>query len=237
MAAELRPSTKEHSSATPATKTSHRSFAGESEQRPTESARVLLADDNHDMREYVQRLLARQYTVVAVENGEQALAEALKDPPDIVLTDIMMPNLDGFGLLKALRDDPRTATIPVIMLSARAGEEAQSEGMEAGANDYLVKPFTARELMARVGAHLAIHKLRSELTAREHEQRLRAEASEQQYRTILESISEGFVFVNRDLAIEYVNRQAAHIVGRDQAELIGKSLWRSASGIARHEVR
>jgi PAS domain S-box-containing protein len=200
-------------------------FAGESERQPTESARVLLADDNHDMREYVQRLLARQYTVVAVENGEQALAEALRNPPDIILTDIMMPNLDGFGLLKALRDDPRTAAIPIIMLSARAGEEAQSEGMEAGANDYLVKPFTARELMARVGAHLAIHKLRSELTAREHQQRLRAEASEQQYRMILESISEGFVFVNRDLDIEYVNRQAANIVGRDQGELIGKSLW------------
>jgi PAS domain S-box-containing protein len=200
-------------------------FGAESERRPTESARVLLADDNRDMREYVQRLLARQYTVVAVENGEQALAEAIKNPPDIILTDIMMPKLDGFGLLKALRDDPRTAAIPVIMLSARAGEEAQSEGMEAGANDYLVKPFTARELMARVGAHLAIHKLRSELTAREHEQRLRAEASEQQYRMILESISEGFVFVNRDLTIEYVNRQAADIVGREQRELVGKSLW------------
>ena len=129
----------------------------------------MLVDDNHDMREYVQRLLVRQYAVVAVEDGEQALAEALRNPPDIILTDIMMPKLDGFGLLKALRGDPRTATIPVIMLSARAGEEAQSEGMEAGANDYLVKPFTARELMARVGAHLAIHKLRSELTAREHE--------------------------------------------------------------------
>ena len=115
---------------------------------------MLLADDNRDMREYVQRLLGRKYSVTAVEDGEQALHAARTHPPDLVLTDVMMPRMDGFNLLRALRDDPDTATVPVIMLSARAGEEAESEGLEAGADDYLVKPFTARELMARVGAHI-----------------------------------------------------------------------------------
>ena len=100
-----------------------------------------------------------------LEDGEQALAAIFENPPDLVLTDIMMPRLDGFGLLQKLRANPLTAAIPVIMLSARAGEEARSEGMEAGADDYLVKPFTVRELMARVGSHLAMHHMRSQLTA------------------------------------------------------------------------
>ena len=83
-------------------------------------------------------------------------------PPDLVLTDVMMPRLDGFGLLRELRDDPRTRSVPVIMLSARAGEESRVEGMEAGADDYLVKPFSARELLARVSAHLQMARMRRE---------------------------------------------------------------------------
>src|SRR5581483_2941642 len=111
---------------------------------------VLLADDNRDMREYVQRLLAPQYNVTAVENGKVALQHAFAKPPDLVLTDVMMPEMDGFQLLAALRDNPATSTIPIILLSARAGDEARIEGMQHGADDYLVKPFSARELLARV---------------------------------------------------------------------------------------
>jgi PAS domain S-box-containing protein len=114
------------------------------------STRVLLADDNADMRQYVRRLLSGRYVVETVADGEAALAAARENPPDVVLTDIMMPRLDGFGLLQALRADVRTRGIPVIMLSARAGEEAKVEGLEAGATDYLVKPFAAAELLARV---------------------------------------------------------------------------------------
>ena len=83
-------------------------------------------------------------------DGEAALAAARQRPPDLILTDVMMPRLDGFGLLRELRADPRTSGIPVILLSARAGEESRVEGMQAGADDYLVKPFSARELLARV---------------------------------------------------------------------------------------
>ena len=95
------------------------------------------------------------------------------------------------------------------MLSARAGEEAESEGLEAGADDYLVKPFTARELMARVGSHISMHRLRLELTAREHELRTKAEAAEEQYRAMLASISEAFVAVDREWRITYANEQIA----------------------------
>ena len=125
-------------------------------------ARILLADDNADMREYVRRLLAERYEVHAVADGEAALHVARAQEVDLVLSDVMMPNLDGFGLLKALRSDERTKTIPVILLSARAGEGSRVEGMVAGADDYLVKPFSARELLARVEAHLNLQRVRKE---------------------------------------------------------------------------
>jgi signal transduction histidine kinase/DNA-binding response OmpR family regulator len=124
---------------------------------------VLLADDNADMRTYVGRLLAGQgYTVTAVENGERALEAMRETPPDLVLTDVMMPVLDGFGLLRAIRADPNLVGAPVVMLSARAGEEAKIEGLDAGADDYLVKPFSARELVARVNANIQMVETRRE---------------------------------------------------------------------------
>jgi signal transduction histidine kinase len=131
----------------------------DAEQRPelVTDARILLVDDNADMRDYAARLLrARGWTVETAAHGADALEQARRSPPDLVLSDIMMPVLDGFGLLRALRGDPALAATPVILLSARAGEEARVEGLDAGADDYLVKPFAARELVARVGAHLAL---------------------------------------------------------------------------------
>jgi signal transduction histidine kinase len=123
-------------------------------------SRILLADDNADMRDYVGRLLASKYEVVAVGDGEAALQAARKQTFDLVLSDVMMPKLDGFGLLHALRTDEQTRTVPVILLSARAGEESRVEGMGAGADDYLVKPFSARELMARVDSHINLQRER-----------------------------------------------------------------------------
>jgi signal transduction histidine kinase len=123
-------------------------------------ARILLVEDNADMRDYVRRLLTPHMEVTIATNGRQALQSALDSPPDLVLSDVMMPALDGFALLRELRSNPQTTTIPVVLLSARAGEEARVEGAAAGADDYLVKPFTARELLARVNAHLNLARLR-----------------------------------------------------------------------------
>ena len=123
-------------------------------------ARIIVADDNADMREYLARLLGRHWHVNVVADGAQALALARRSVPDLVLTDVMMPNLDGFGLIRALRDDPRTVLVPVVMLSARAGERSRVAGLAAGADDYLVKPFSAKELMARVSIHLELGRLR-----------------------------------------------------------------------------
>jgi PAS domain S-box-containing protein len=148
------------------------------EQTPRAEARILFADDNADLRQYVRQLLSGSYKIDTVNDGEAALAVARRNPPDLVLTDVMMPLLDGFGLLSALRDDPRTRNVPVIMLSARAGEEARVEGLAAGADDYLVKPFTARELLVRVSARLEIARTNREAVERERELRRAAEDRE-----------------------------------------------------------
>jgi len=143
--------------------------------QPASSKRVLLVDDNADMREYLRRLLSDRYQVTTAGNGRTALDHALKDPPDLVLTDIMMPEMDGFELLAALRQNTTTSTIPIILLSARAGDEARIEGLQRGPDDYLTKPFSARELLARVETHLELAEMRHNAmeTIRQNEARLR----------------------------------------------------------------
>jgi PAS domain S-box-containing protein len=129
---------------------------------------VLVADDNADMRNYVERLLrAGGFRVEAVTDGKKALAAAQRLNPDLILSDVMMPELDGFGLLTAVRKDAELRDTPVLLLSARAGEEARVEGLSAGADDYLIKPFSARELLARVGVKLQLARKRRERSERE----------------------------------------------------------------------
>ena len=136
--------------------------------------RVLVADDNADMRQYLKRLLKEFYEVEAVSNGAEALDAIRRQMPDLVLSDVMMPVMDGMALLSSIRENPIMASMPVILLSARAGEEAQVEGLDTGADDYLIKPFSARELLARVSAVLKIAQLRakSETLIREERTRL-----------------------------------------------------------------
>jgi len=139
--------------------------------------RVLLADDNADMRDYLKRILEQAgYVVETVADGEAAASVARAWRPNLVLADVMMPRLDGFGLLRVLRADPHLKAVPIILLSARAGEEARIEGMQAGADDYMVKPFGARELLARIQGSLGLVRVRQEAEAavRKSEERLRA---------------------------------------------------------------
>lgn len=132
------------------------------EKKSQKAARVLVADDNADMRQYLEALLNPRYEVVRCEDGQVALEQAQKKRPDLILADVMMPRRDGFSLVRALREDKELRDVPIILLSARAGEESRIEGLDAGADDYLVKPFSARELMARVGSQLAMAKVRRE---------------------------------------------------------------------------
>jgi signal transduction histidine kinase/CheY-like chemotaxis protein len=114
------------------------------------SAVVLVVDDNADMRAYLTRLLAPHWAVRTARDGREALASVAERVPDAVVTDVMMPRLDGFELVRALREDPVTHAVPVLVLTARAGQEAAVEGFAAGADDYLAKPFEGPELVARV---------------------------------------------------------------------------------------
>jgi signal transduction histidine kinase len=138
-----------------------------SQTNPRNTAIILLVDDSRDMREYVRRLLEPRFQVILAEDGQHAL-ELLDTgvQPDLVLSDVMMPRLDGFGLLKALRARPLIDNTPVIFLSARAGEEARIEGFDVGADDYLVKPFSARELITRIETHVRLSRQRREVDQR-----------------------------------------------------------------------
>ena len=162
-------------------------------------ARVLLADDNADMREYLQRLLRPGYEVTTVTDGQAALEAARANPPDILISDVMMPRLGGLQLVAALRADLRTADVPVLLLSARAGQEAAIEGLEAGADDYLVKPFSAAELLARVRANVELARVRS------HHARWRA--------ALLDSLYEAFFLCDDSGAVVEVNAAFADILG------------------------
>jgi PAS domain S-box-containing protein len=187
--------------------------------------RVLIADDNADMRQYAVRLLADDYAVESVADGQAALAAVRHRTPDLVLSDVMMPRLDGFGLIRELRADPRTAGVPVILLSARAGGESRVEGMRAGADDYLVKPFSAKELQVRVSSLLQIAKLR-----RESERAIRQ--SEERFRVLFETMSEGFAIDEvlfdeagraRDVRYLEVNPAFERHTGLKRSDILGRT--------------
>jgi len=181
--------------------------------RAASPATVLVADDNPDMRGYLRRILSDQWAVRLVASGTEALAAAIADPPDLVITDVMMPGLDGFGLAKALRDNPATSQIPIIMLSARAGEEARIEGLQAGVENYLVKPFSARELVASVKAQLLLRQRSA------------------QFETLVNSAPIGIFVVDGDLRLRQVNPVALpafgnipNLIGRDFDQVI-HAMW------------
>ena len=182
-------------------------------------ARILIADDNADMRAYLARLLRRYWQVETVADGQEALETALQTPPDLVLSDVMMPRLDGFELLRALRRDPRTSSVPVVLVSARAGADSAIEGLEAGADDYLVKPFSARELVARVRANLELARLRVDVAQLEATAAERARAER-----VLMALPEGVVTVDATGTVDLWNPAASQITGLAADRVIGKSI-------------
>ncbi|HEY2468069.1 MAG TPA: ATP-binding protein [Terracidiphilus sp.] len=203
------------------------SVAGDQDdQVPTASRQVvLLVDDNADMREYVRSLLAGRFDVISAGDGRMALEEVSSRTPDLVLTDVMMPEMDGFALLAALRNDPATATIPIIMLSARAGEEARIEGVESGADDYLTKPFTARELVARVEAQLKLARLRREAAEQRVILTQEIDRARQQAGEALEHVPIAFCTMDRDYRITYMNAAAHQLADLSGKPHLGVSLW------------
>lgn len=174
--------------------------------------RVVLADDNADMRAYIQRLLQDRFDVQAVANGRAALKAVQQQRTDLVLTDVMMPEMDGFQLLQALKANQETSRIPVLLVSARAGEEATLEGMRAGADDYIVKPFSARELLARVTTHIKIA-------------RSRYEAEQQLHDLFMQAPAAVVILRGPTYLIELANHIALKIWGRTREEVQNKPLF------------
>jgi signal transduction histidine kinase/DNA-binding response OmpR family regulator len=187
---------------------------GADDEVPHLRGRVLVADDNADMREYLVRLLEPFWAVETVPDGAQALAVLQQRPPDLLLADIMMPRMDGNELLRRVRADETTRLIPVILVSARAGEESQMEGIGAGADDYVVKPFSARELLARVAAHLERGRLRRAL-ARE---RARLHSLFEQAPAAIA------VFTGPEHRVSFANARYRTLCGRGRQTLLDRPL-------------
>jgi PAS domain S-box-containing protein len=177
------------------------------------AARVLVADDNADMRDYLARILKPHYRVDVVADGRAALDRIRAQPPDLVLTDVMMPTLDGFGLLAAVRADPRSRSLPVVLLSARAGQEARIEGLRAGADEYLVKPFSARELLASVASQIQLARVRRE-----------SGRTAQYLAAVVDSAEDAIITKDLNGVIQSANAAAERLFGYSSDELVGRSV-------------
>ncbi|MET0323434.1 MAG: ATP-binding protein [Duganella sp.] len=182
---------------------------------PAQRARILIADDNQDMRGYVRALLERDYVVETCADGQDALESVRRNPPDLLLSDVMMPRLDGFALLKTIRAEVAMRHVPVILLSARAGEEARIEGLEAGADDYMVKPFSANELQARVRSHIELARERKQSN---HELRER----EEYFRSLVNASPAMFWTTDEHHQCTFLSQRWVDYTGRALDEDLGR---------------
>jgi PAS domain S-box-containing protein len=186
--------------------------------------RVLLVEDEATLREHLARALSDEYSVDTAGNGTEALRSVLKATPDLVVTDIVMPDVNGIELLRALRSTRRTQTVPVLLISGRARDEQRIEGFDEGADGYLAKPYTERELRSRIRSMLQGARLRDEMArseAREQaEQRALAERA-----ALLESITDAFYALDDAFRFTYLNQRALDYFGEPRESLLGKALW------------
>jgi len=198
-----------------------------------EAPRVLVVDDDRDVSAAISRLLADRYKTQVASDGGAALRDILENPPEVLVADVMMRPVSGLDVVKAVRSDSRVSGLPIILISGKATEEARSEALEAGADDYLTKPFSSRELLARVSS-LVEHAQRARV-----ERSLRAEAEDARSRmnVVLESVNEAFVAVDRSWRITFANRRAGEWLGRPKEELIGQPLLEAMGDHVQEELR
>lgn len=173
--------------------------------------KVLIVDDNADMRKHLRSIIEKEYTVATATNGREALDIIKEEKPVLILSDIMMPELDGIGLLKAVKSDPETEMIPVVLLTARAGEESRIEGYETGADDYLVKPFSAKELIARVRSQIKLTKTRDH-----YRQQLK--------HILLQAPMAISVLKGESMTVEVANDNMLQLWGKQAADVMNKPL-------------
>ena len=186
--------------------------------------RILLVEDEATLREHLADALADAYIVDTAGNGSEALKSVLKTLPDLIVTDIVMPDLDGIELLKALRSTRRTQTIPVLLISGRALDEQRIAGFNEGADGYLAKPYTERELRACIGSMLQGARLRDQMSRSEARELAERQAMAERA-ILLESITDAFYALDGEFRFTYVNQRALDHFGASGESLLGKVLW------------
>ncbi|MFB3041509.1 MAG: ATP-binding protein, partial [Candidatus Poribacteria bacterium] len=176
-------------------------------QQPASSSEdiILIVDDHPDVRKYIRKHLESEYQVIEAKDGSDGVAAATETIPDLVISDVMMPKMDGYQLCKALKTNEKTSHIPVILLTAKAGESDKLEGLEIGADDYLSKPFNSKELHARVHNLIEVR--------RQLRERFRREGLLQPREVEITSVEEAFLqklmsVIEKNLAEEDFNPEA-----------------------------
>jgi PAS domain S-box-containing protein len=186
--------------------------------------RILFVEDEVTVRDHLAQKLSDDYLVDTADNGNEALLAVIRAKPALVVSDIVMPDMDGVELLKTLRDSPGTRGIPVLLISGRAADEYRIEGFDEGADGFLAKPYTERELRALIGSMLRAAKLRAEAAGREARDRAEQNALTERV-TLFESMSGCFYALDRQWRFTYVNQRALDFLDPPQADLVGSNYW------------
>jgi signal transduction histidine kinase len=214
----------------------HSRFEDKTQAQLKKLPQLVVTEINPDMRRYIQKILQTHYDVQVFENVEMALHSINQKPPDLILADrlagtdstrTMTPSMDGFALLKEIRSSPELQGIPLIILSAHADEESRFEGLEAGADDYLVKPFSAKELLARISATLEISRLRLAAAEREIQLIKQTEKAKLELGRVLTTLNDSFVTFDRDWRFTFLNAAATTLIGSHVSNPIGKIVWKT----------
>src|ERR1700761_6209168 len=181
--------------------------------------RILFVEDDATLRNYLATELSDEYVVATAGNGIEALQAVMRRKPDLIVTDIVMPGMDGLELLKTLRGEPGTQGLPVLLISGRAEEAQRIEGFREGADGYLAKPYSVSELRAVVGAMLHAARLRADTARRRAAKQALAERA-----ALLESITDAFYALDRHLRFTYINHRALDYFKRGREELLGRRI-------------
>jgi signal transduction histidine kinase len=208
---------------------------------PADAPCVLVADDTPEMRGLIAEILADHYRLVTVSDGAEAWEAARREPPDLIISDVMMPHVDGYELCRRIKGDPATAVIPFVMLTAKADLTMKIEGLNRGADDYLVKPFSPEELRARVASLLRLRRLHSELGKRNDELRTtltdlrnaQAQLVQSEKMSSLGQLVAGLAHeINNSINAVYNGIQPLHAKARKLADSVDAALKASAGAIS-----
>jgi PAS domain S-box-containing protein len=186
--------------------------------------RLLFVEDEATVRDHLAQKLSDQYIVDTAGNGNEALLAVIRAKPALVVSDIVMPDMDGVELLKTLRESPGTRAIPVLLISGRAADEYRIEGFNKGADGFLAKPYTERELRALIGSMLRSAKLRAEAAGREARDRAEQQTLSERV-ALFERMTDCFYALDRQWRFTYVNQRALDFYATPRANLMGNGYW------------